>query len=124
MRLLPSAAALTMKANMPPRPIYGETQTDTRAIILAWVLAGIMLAVVALLPPGDVGELTQTPTAIGVSRAPAHSVPAMQGRKDDCDLLGACDFDPRESNPAVQNAGAGGTRYWTVPENSHERDQC
>ena len=108
---------------MSPHPRPTEAPAAFREIVMAWVLAGIMFAVLALLPSRDADGPAESPTAAEVV-AHAHRFHAVPAHSEDPDLLGPCDFDDQDAEPTMQSAHAREAGPRLVPEDGDESDDC
>ncbi len=86
---------------MSSRPQASEASTGFREVVTAWVFAGVMLVTLALLPSHDADAPAES-LAAATAVAHAHPIHAMPAHNEDRDLLGACDFDARDAEPAMQ----------------------
>jgi hypothetical protein len=104
------------------RPRPGEAPSALREVVVAWVLAGLMLSVLALLPARDVEGPAESSTPARVMAHPhrSHLVPA---DNKDRDPLGPCDVDARDAEP-VQSAHARGVTPPPAPDDGNESDDC
>lgn len=104
------------------RPRLGEAPSALREIVGVWVLAGIMLAVLALFPARDVDGPTESSPPARVMAHPHryHVVPADNA---DRDRLAPCDLDTQDAEP-TRSARARVVTPRSAPENGDESDDC
>jgi hypothetical protein len=103
------------------RPQSSKALTGFREIVTAWALAGVMLVILAVLPSHDAGAPAESLAPATAHTHPIHRMPA---QNEDRDLLGPCDLDAQDAEPAMRGAHARDTRPWITPEGSDESDEC
>ena len=89
---------------------------------MAWVLAGIMLAAVALLPSHEADGPADRPLnpRFIAHVHPIHPTPGCEDRES----LEACDPDVSDEAPGMPGAHARATTPATAPDDSGERGEC
>jgi len=101
----------------------GKTWTAFREVIVAWVLAGIVLAAVALLPLHEAdGPAFSSLAARRI--AGIHAVDVMPQRDEHRNALEGCDSDNRDEAPGMPSAQAPATLPLSAPEWSNESNEC
>jgi hypothetical protein len=105
------------------RPQSSKASNDFREVVTTWALAAVMLVILVLLASRNVDVSAESLVAATAHAYPIHAMPA---HNEDPGLLGACDFDARDAEPAMPGAHARETRTRPdiTPEGSDESDEC
>jgi len=107
---------------MPSGRQVGKTSPALLEVVSAWVLAGMALVAVALLPSRDAGGPAYSPVVANFV-AHVHPIHAMPGCEEDRDAAEARDSDARAEEPSVPSARARAVLPSIVSGDS-ESDEC